>query len=435
MLFSQEHNLILTNAEADKYYSEADEMDRKMVKVDEENDEEIDEEPDKEPDEKPDEEAEELEQANNLNDDLFQDFNHRPLIDTEEECPINDEILEEESSKFEGFDREIFKYPNFCKEDVVTNIRCFCKWRYKLPFLQVRQHNVLIYEQKAPSTLSSTKKAFVISPLAYLERVLNNLTLMSKMYIGPSMVKKEKIEFWYEDLWQDSPLFGEHEIKLDRVYKLKVDQLLQNKNLPNYHSNSIRHSRGNNKELWLVENDPIFIDPADISRCVIVWLCDLTESKHYEFYTQEVVYYFGGHWRYQDISKRYQLPCEFDEFIKPVLNDIKQLENGIIINTIYRSTWVVGRLGCVTADLPQGNNLADVKRHGANHRCRTCSIPKKTNKEYLATEYSLTTSPGPFNILMWDQHMQIPQDIYHSMGGKARTLLDVTLNILNVSGE
>ncbi|CAG8830478.1 36438_t:CDS:1, partial [Racocetra persica] len=60
---------------------------------------------------------------------------------------------------------------------------------------------------------------------------------------------------------------------------------------------------------------------------------------------------------------------------------------------------------------------------------------EKTNKEQLTTEYSLTTSPEPFNILIWDQHMQIPQDIYHSIEGKARTLLDVIFNILNASGE
>ncbi|CAG8801246.1 35063_t:CDS:1, partial [Racocetra persica] len=51
-----------------------------------------------------------LEQADNLNNDLFQDFNHRLLIDTVEEYPINDEILEKESSEFEGFDKEYRPY-------------------------------------------------------------------------------------------------------------------------------------------------------------------------------------------------------------------------------------------------------------------------------------------------------------------------------------
>ena len=61
------------------------------------------------------------------------------------------------------------------------------------------QHDVSICEQKVPSTFSSTKKAFVISPLAHLERVLNNPTLVSKMYFGPGVAKKEKSEFWHEN--------------------------------------------------------------------------------------------------------------------------------------------------------------------------------------------------------------------------------------------
>ncbi|CAB4414376.1 unnamed protein product [Rhizophagus irregularis] len=38
-------------------------------------------------------------------------------------------------------------------------------------------------------------------------------------------------------------------------------------------------------------------------------------------------------------------------------------------------------------------------------------------------------------MLKWDRHLQIPQDPYHSMAGKARTLLEVTFNIFNTNGE
>ncbi|CAG8795161.1 4489_t:CDS:1, partial [Cetraspora pellucida] len=96
--------------------------------------------------------------------------------------------------------------------------------------------------------------------------------------------------------------------EVDRTYKVKVDWLLQNKNLPNYRSNSIRHTRGDDKELWLVEGDPIFIDPVNINRHVVVWLCDLPTPENYEFYVKKIVYYFDDHWKYRDIIKRYQLP-------------------------------------------------------------------------------------------------------------------------------
>ncbi|CAG8822600.1 5614_t:CDS:1, partial [Cetraspora pellucida] len=52
-------------------------------------------------------------------------------------------------------------------------------------------------------------------------------------------------------------------------------------------------------------------------------------------------------------------------------------------------------------------------------------------KEHLATKYGLITSPRPFSILKWDQHIQSSQDIYHFMSEKAQTLLNATFNILN----
>jgi hypothetical protein len=55
----------------------------------------------------------------------------------------------------------------------------------------------------------STKPAFTISPLDHLKRVLNNPTLMPRMYFGPGVVTEKKREFWHGELWQDSPLFGE----------------------------------------------------------------------------------------------------------------------------------------------------------------------------------------------------------------------------------
>src|SRR5688572_2902654 len=37
---------------------------------------------------------------------------------------------------------------------------------------------------------------------------------------------------------------------------------------------------------------------------------------------------------------------------------------------------VMASLGDITADLPQGNDLVGVKRHGANRGCQTCSVTK-----------------------------------------------------------
>ncbi|CAB4415967.1 unnamed protein product [Rhizophagus irregularis] len=136
------------------------------------------------------------------------------------------------------------------------------------------------------------------------------------------------------------------------------------------------------------------------------------------------------------------------------------------MQTLYGDAWVTGGIGCITADLPQGNDLAGVKQHGANHGCRTCNVSNsqytdlnynyvknarfqqqtnehiaeiksqssKRDQDRLATEYGLI-EPGPLNTLKWDQHIQTPQDPYHSMAGKAWTLLDATFNVFNTNGE
>ncbi|RGB31937.1 hypothetical protein C1646_604847, partial [Rhizophagus diaphanus] len=63
----------------------------------------------------------------------------------------------------------------------------------------------------------------------------------------------------------------------------------------------------------------------------------------------------------------------FNEFIGPFVDDIKQLENGIIMDIQGNKSLVIASLGDVTADLPQGNDLTGVKRHGAIRGCHTCN--------------------------------------------------------------
>ena len=50
----------------------------------------------------------------------------------------------------------------------------------------------------------------------------------------------------------------------NNTLKLKIDQLLSHKNLPNCRSTDNRHSRSNSKELWLVEGEAKFVNPANI---------------------------------------------------------------------------------------------------------------------------------------------------------------------------
>ena len=104
----------------------------------------------------------------------------------------------------------------------------------------------------------------------------------------------------------------------------------------------------------------------------------------------------------------------------------------------------------MTSDLPQGNDMAGVKRHNANKGCRTCLVPHESLTNYdqdvpkssryhhitdgqfkeilqentpsakarLCTEYGLRSNPSVLDKLKRERHLQNPQDIYHATAGK-----------------
>jgi len=47
--------------------------------------------------------------------------------------------------------------------------------------------------------------------------------------------------------------------------------------------------------------------------------------------------------------------------------------------------FVIGGIGCITADLLQGNDLADMKSHNAKYGCQTCNVP---NDQYTNINYN-----------------------------------------------
>ncbi|PKK64248.1 hypothetical protein RhiirC2_787785 [Rhizophagus irregularis] len=56
---------------------------------------------------------------------------------------------------------------------------------------------------------------------------------------------------------------------------------------------------------------------------------------------------------------------EFDDVIEDFIADMKELQSGILMPTKDGQVWVTAGFGMATADLPQGNYLAGVKRHNA----------------------------------------------------------------------
>jgi hypothetical protein len=158
---------------------------------------------------------------------------------------------------------------------------------------------------------------------------------------------------------------------------------------------------------------------------------------------------------------------KFEDFIRPFLAELKELEKGKILNIQNEEILVIAGLGLVTADLPQGNDLAGVMRHNAQKGCRSCKIKNHdslksfedlsknlryhhlTDNEFedilssdslmaqktLCSEFGLKTKKPILDNLIWDRFLQTPQDIYHSIAGKVLRLMDCTFNTFNTGGN
>lgn len=156
-----------------------------------------------------------------------------------------------------------------------------------------------------------------------------------------------------------------------------------------------------------------------------------------------------------------------DDVLKPLVSDIKELENGFEMNLGDECVWVMGGLGDITSDLPEGNEQAGVKNHNANYGCRNCTIHRnelydmsfdilangryhhntslqinelnnartQAERDSLSTQYGIRNKPSIFDNVIRDRHLQCPHDAFHCMGGLANQMLQATFAILTSKGE
>ena len=112
--------------------------------------------------------------------------------------------------------------------------------------------------------------------------------------------------------------------------------------------------------------------------------------------------------------------------------------------------------GMAMADLPQGNDMAGIKRQNAEYGCRACKVPQDqladinfdiiqngryhhlTNKIYddikaaknnivkkrIAKEHRVCLTPNILDELSRDRYIQISHDPFHCLAGLARRLFE-----------
>src|SRR5947209_11108854 len=94
---------------------------------------------------------------------------------------------------------------------------------------------------------------------------------------------------------------------------LKLSRLLFINELGNFKS-ADRKSRANNKELWMVEEEPLYtVSPNVINISVIVWLEDQPQPNCFDYRVREILYqnFVTHQWRIRPITQRHLHPSEY----------------------------------------------------------------------------------------------------------------------------
>ncbi|PKB95192.1 hypothetical protein RhiirA5_386169 [Rhizophagus irregularis] len=213
-------------------------------------------------------------------------------------------------------------------------------------------------------------------------------------------------------------------ISINNELRIKIQRVYIYNELPNHFYSNAR-SNTQEWQLWLVDQylkkGSIIINLNEIVKKTDITIIRNTCNTN-GLYIKEILYKNNGHWKLRDVNLDYMHPSEysvlspppsqykrvlklfvdiyyddfgtyqniyyalggfvpfgrnFNDFIQPFISDMKQLEQGIVMNVMGEDCWVVAGLGSVTADLPQGNDLTGIKRHGAIKGCRTCLVAKE----------------------------------------------------------
>ncbi|CAG8782596.1 7964_t:CDS:2 [Racocetra persica] len=101
---------------------------------------------------------------------------------------------------------------------------------------------------------------------------------------------------------------------------------------------------------------------------------------------------------------------------------------------------VIASLEDVTVNLPQDNDLARVKKHGATKGCHiqfNKILATSTIMRYkaIAAEYGLHIKPPILDKLKRERHLQSPHDIYHVIARKILRFFKITIDALCSVGK
>ncbi|GET60727.1 hypothetical protein GLOIN_2v1790377 [Rhizophagus irregularis DAOM 181602=DAOM 197198] len=393
---------------------------------------------------------------------MSSDNEERHDSDISEEKLFVDEALAKD--KLPSFDGDFAPY-----FQNLTTAALFC-WIYKHN-ISTNAYEDLVDIIMRPEFNRDHIMAYQLSISDIIWNVLNNPSLLKEMYFGAGVDSKTKSEYWHGTLWAESPLFGQEQLMISgEVWLLQIHY-----ELPKYFINII-HTGAFVMQRFSYQHPSEYISIRQPPSPTIPVYKLFLDIYYDDFGTFRNVYHsLGGVYvqfgnmpaRQRKLLKNHfvlgfvPFGGNFNEFMLPFISEMKEFEQGKLMEVNGQDAWVIAGLGVVTADLPQGNDMCGVLRHNANKGCRTCTAsresltnfsqdvpatsryhhitddqfkeifdePATTRQRRLCTEFGLRTRPSILDRLLRERHLQTPQDVYHATAGKIGRLLKLTYDL------
>ncbi|UZO05373.1 uncharacterized protein OCT59_025727 [Rhizophagus irregularis] len=183
----------------------------------------------------------------------------------------------------------------------------------------------------------------------------------------------------------------------DGYYQLRIQKILEYRDLPRNLKGLPRQRRSITGEVWLQDKPFLIIMTSQIlEKVTILIMFQHQNIPDGSLWISEIIYKCNDRWHVRNVKLSYLHPSDYISIRNPPLSsmpiyklfldlyyddfEMKELEKGKVMTVQGQDAWIIAGLGVVMADLPQGNDMTGVLRHNANKGCRTC----KTTKESLS---------------------------------------------------
>ncbi|CAB4485793.1 unnamed protein product [Rhizophagus irregularis] len=330
---------------------------------------------------------------------------------------------------------KILQHPDFCASDLPQSITTLKQMRHNLPLMTLNSHNVKINPMDTPSTSVSVKEGYTFSILDYIQQFYQ---------AGDFILYNSQEEAGdNQQLGQINGIVIPKENSFEKL--LYVQKIMYYSDLPgNVKSSKFLQFDNHNFRVLLTKQLYFLIEYTDL-------------------------YIHNNRSKIRQIHQQHQLPNQhnFQRLSFPL--NLQHLKFFIDLYYDDFGAFVIisGGLGMCTADLPQGNDLAGIRRHNADHGCRTCEVTQedlnntyfdiqlngrychimdcyykeikqastKSAKENIAKQHGLCLKKNILDNLIRNPYIQVPQDPYHCLAGLVRHLFDETFKSMNDEGH